>query len=36
MPSDVAQLILGIAVLMALSVTLGMLSARLFMSASRG
>jgi hypothetical protein len=36
MPTDAAQLLLGLAVLIAISVTLGMFSARLFMSASRG
>lgn len=36
MHNDAAQLLLGLAVLIVLSVTLGMLSARLFMSASRG
>ena len=36
MLSDATQLFLGLAVLIALSVTLGVLSARLFMSASRG
>jgi len=36
MPSDIGQLFLGLAVLIALSVTLGMLSARLFVSASHG
>jgi hypothetical protein len=35
MLTDATQLLLGLAVLIALSVTLGMLSARLFMSASR-
>ena len=36
MPIDAAQLLLGLAVLIVLAVTLGMLSARLFMFASRG
>ena len=36
MLTDATQVLLGVAVLSALSVTLGMLSARLFMSASRG
>jgi hypothetical protein len=36
MPSDIGQLLLGLAVLIVLSVTLGMLSARLFLSASHG
>jgi hypothetical protein len=36
MPNDAVQLLLGLALLIILAVTLGMLSARLFMSASRG
>jgi hypothetical protein len=36
MPNDAAQLFLGVAVLVLLALSLGMLSARLFMFASRG
>jgi hypothetical protein len=36
MPNDAAQVLLGLAALIIIAVTLGMLSARLFMSASRG
>jgi hypothetical protein len=36
MPNDAAQLLLGLAALIIIAVTLGILSARLFMSASRG
>jgi hypothetical protein len=36
MPNDAAQLFLGVAVLVLVALTFGMLSARLFMSASRG
>lgn len=36
MAFDAGQILLGLAVLIALAVTLGMLSARLFLSASRG
>jgi hypothetical protein len=36
MPNDAAQLFLGVAVLVLVAATLGMLSARLFTSASRG
>jgi len=36
MPNDAAQLLIGLALLIILAVSLGTLSARLFMSAARG
>jgi len=36
MPNDAAQLLIGLAVLIVLALTLGKLSADLFMSAARG